>query len=253
MLKKAANFLKLGVIFAGKAGKNLALMLKYIFSGHCNYQVFLQESKTLIFNCISPIFMIAIALGIVMAVQLGPEFVSRGLANQLGLLTSITMTRELIPVVGALMIATQYGTGIAAEIANMKITEQVDALMVLKVDPIYYLAVPRFLAAICFTPLVIFLGDLVAILASFTTLRLREDIRLTGLLNNIQNYFEMDDIWFCLLKSSIFGAVIVLTAITIGLDVKGGAKEVGKATTSTVILSFIFVVFIDYIITSIYL
>lgn len=197
--------------------------------------------------------MISIALGIVMAVQLGPEFVSRGLGNQLGLLTAITMTRELIPVVGALMIATQYGTSIAAEIANMKITEQVDALTVLKVDPIYQLALPRFFAAVCFTPLLIFLGDLVSLLASFVTLRLREDIRLTGLLTNIQNYFLMDDIWLCLLKSSIFGAVIVLTAITIGLEVKGGAKEVGKATTMTVILSFIFIVLIDYIITSIYL
>lgn len=241
------------IAFAVDLFRNLLLILRSIFFFRIPWSDFIYQSSYLIFNVISPVFIIAIALGIVMGIQLGPEFISRGIGNKLGILTALTMTRELIPVVGSMMIATQYGTGIAAEIANMKITEQIDALKVFKVSPIYYLAVPRFLAAVLFCPIIIWLGSLLSVLSSYLTIWLKEGLSFQGFLGSIWSYYKVADMMLCIYKASIFGAIIVLTAITLGFKTKGGAKEVGNATTNTVILSFVFIVIADYIITTIYL
>jgi len=239
--------------FLGKMILNLFLILKSIFLFRIPFKDFVYQSSYLIFNVINPVLVISIALGVVMGIQLGPEFVSRGFGNKLGILSAITMTRELIPVVGSMMIATQYGTGIAAEIANMKITEQIDALKVFRISPIYYLAVPRFLAAVIFCPLIIWLGSIFAVLSTFFSVWLKAGLSFKGFTSSIWAYYPVGDIALCIYKASIFGALIVLIAVTLGFNTKGGAKEVGGATTMTVILSFISIVLVDYIITALYL
>ncbi len=237
----------------GHIGKNFSEICYSIAWGNFSSADFLKYSVALSYSVMAPVFIIAIALGVVIGVQLGPQFVSKGLGSDLGILSALMMTRELVPVVGSLMIATQYGTGLAAELANMKITEQIDALKVFRVSPIQYLVVPRFLAAVIFTPVIIWLASLIAIASSYTTVWLTEGLRLKGFLRSIWTYYKLSDISLCLIKSAVFGGMIVLIAITLGLEVDGGAKEVGKATTMTVILSFIMIVLVDYMITSIYL
>lgn len=239
--------------FAGQAGRNLSQISFAIAWGKFSGAEFIRQSIRLIFSVIMPVIFIAIALGVVIGVQLGPEFISKGLGSQFGIVSAITMTRELIPVVGCLMIATQYGTGIAAEFANMKITEQVDVLRVQRINPIEYLVVPRFMAAVVFVPLVIWLANLLAITSSYLTVWIAHGLSYGAFLSSIMAYFKVSDILLCLFKASVFGALLVLIASTLGLEVEGGAKEVGKATTATVILSFIAIVAFDYIITVIYL
>jgi phospholipid/cholesterol/gamma-HCH transport system permease protein len=228
-------------------------LVKFISKGKINLENFYEQSGILVFNSLIPVITIGIALGVVLGVQMGPEFVSHGLGNQLGIVSALTMTRELIPVVGSLMIATQFGTGITAEIANMKITEQIDALQVFKVDHVRYLVVPRFLAAVVFSPIIIWISSVIAVYSTYLTVNITDGIRLQGFANSIWDYLRLKDIGLCLFKSSVFGGLIVLIAVTLSLEVTGGAKEVGKATTQTVILSFIFIVIIDYIISSLYL
>ncbi len=237
----------------GCIGRNISEIFYSIAWGRFSVADFLKHSVLLCYSVMVPVFIIAIALGVVIGVQLGPQFVSKGLGSDLGILSALMMTRELVPVVGSLMIATQYGTGLAAELANMKITEQIDALKVFKVSPIEYLVVPRFLAAVIFTPLIIWLASLIAIASSYVTVWLTEGLRLKGFLRSIWTYYKVSDISLCLTKSAIFGGMIVLIATTLGLETEGGAKEVGKATTMTVILSFIMIVLVDYVITTIYL
>lgn len=250
---KLFKFLFSVIGFSKDLIRNLLLILKSIVAGKIPWADFVYQSSFLISNVIGPVFIIAIAMGVVIGIQLGPEFVSRGLGNQLGILSAITMSRELIPVVGSMMIATQYGTGIAAEIANMKITEQIDALKIFKVSPIYYLAVPRFLAAVLFCPVVIWLGSLIAVTSSYLTVWLKEGLSFQGFLGSIWAYFKVDDLMLCIYKAAVFGAIIVLTAVTLGFETKGGAKEVGNATTMTVITSFILIILADYLITALYL
>lgn len=237
----------------GHAGKNFAGICYSIASGKFSIADFFKESVVFCYGVMMSVFIIAIALGVVIGIQLGPQFISKGLGSDLGILSALMMTRELVPIVGSLMIATQYGTGLTAELANMKITEQIEALKVFRVNPIEYLVVPRFLAAVIFTPIVIWLASLIAIASSYITVYLTDGLRLKGFLRSIWTYYKLSDISLCLTKSAVFGGMIVLIAITLGLEVEGGAQEVGKATTLMVILSFVMIVLVDYIITTIYL
>jgi phospholipid/cholesterol/gamma-HCH transport system permease protein len=241
------------LIFMGNIGRNFAGISYSIAWGKFSVADFFKDSVALCYGVMMPVFIIAIALGVVIGVQLGPQFVSKGLGSDLGILSALMMTRELVPVVGSLMIATQYGTGLTAELANMKITEQIEALKVFRVNPIEYLVVPKFLAAVIFTPVIIWLASLIAIASSYITVYLTEGLRFKGFMRSIWTYYKISDISLCLTKSAVFGGMIVLIAITLGLEVEGGAKEVGKATTLTVILSFIMIVLVDYVITTIYL
>ena len=237
----------------GRAAKNGAELGYLIAGGRFNLAALFKEANFLVYSVIGPVMIISIALGVVIGVQLGPEFISRGLGSHMGIISALTMTRELIPVVGSLMIATQYGTGLAAELANMKITEQIDALKVFGVNHIEYLVVTKFLAAVIFCPIVIWIASLVSIAACYTTTWLTHSLSFKGFTGSIWTYFQISDITLCFIKAAAFAALIILIAITLGLNVKGGAKEVGKATTLTVILSFVAIVAVDFLITTIYL
>ncbi len=232
---------------------NFLNVIYYIFSLKVNPREFVKQSFYFIFSVLVSVILVSIALGIVLGIQIGPEFVSKGLGSKFGILSALTMSRELIPVLGAMMIATQYGTGLASEIASMKVSEQIDALKIFKVSPVYYLIVPRFLAALIFTPLIIWFSTVIAIFSSYIIVWIKTGLVLSSFNSSILDYFAIKDILLCLFKAAVFGVVIILVASTKGLQAEGGAKEVGEATTMTVILSFIFIIIIDLIITTIYL
>ncbi len=252
-LRLLFNFLKAICLFIGSLTNTFSKVLQNLFDLKLNLPEFTKESVYFIYSLIIPVGIIAISLGVVTGVQLGPEFVSNGIGNKLGILAALTMTRELIPVVGSLMITTQYGTGLAAQIANMKITEQIDALTVFSIDPIYYLVTPRFLVAVIFAPILIWFASILSILSNFITVWFMENISFKAFISSIWAYYKITDINLCLLKASIFGGLIVIIASTLGLNTTGGAKEVGKTTTNTVIYSFIAIILLDYVITSLYL
>ena len=247
------KFLFSSYTFASDFTRNLLLVITYMIKGDLGIRSFIKYSNSFITNAILPISVIAIALGVVLAVQLGPEFNAKGMGNQLGILAAITLTRELIPIVGSFMLATQYGTSFAAELANMKITQQIDALKVFEVDPVSYLVLPRFLSMTLFAPVILWLACIISVISCYLTVWFKYDASFTGYLSTILDYFKVGDILLCFVKAAIFGGIIILTSATVGLTTVGGAKEVGKSATRSVILSFIFIVIMDYIITSIYL
>jgi phospholipid/cholesterol/gamma-HCH transport system permease protein len=256
VIRLAKFFKRELVIIFNFLGRILEIALSVfssILKAKINLQNFIEQTAILVLNSLGPVIVIGIALGVVIGVQMGPEFVSHGLGNKLGIVSALTMTRELMPVIGSLMIATQYGTGIAAEIANMKISEQIDALKVFKVDHIAYLGTPRFLSAIVFCPIIVWISAVISVLSTFITVNINHGIRLQGYINSIWDYLKIKDLGLCIFKSSVFGGLIVLIALALSLSVRGGAKEVGTATTQTVIVSFIFIVLVDFLITLIYL
>jgi phospholipid/cholesterol/gamma-HCH transport system permease protein len=221
--------------------------------GKSFYPLLAKESYRFVANVIGAVMLIAVALGVVIGVQIGPEFISRGLGSKLGILCALTMTRELIPIVGSMMVATQYGTGIASEIANMKVTEQVDAIKVLGINPLYYLALPRLITIALLNPLILWIASVVGVLSTYITVWIRDGLSFHSYIGSIESYFKISDILLCLFKASVFGILIVIIAVYFGMNTSGGAREVGKATTQTVIVSFATIVVVDYFITFIYL
>ncbi len=237
----------------GVLAATLADLIKILRSGNFERREFIHQAAHLVSSSWQSVAAIMLALGVAIGIQLAPEFDSRGLGSQMGIVSALTMVRELGPVMGSLMIATQYGSSNAAEIANMKITEQIDALKVCHVDPMAYLVVPRFVAAVLLFPLINWLASLIGIMSCYFTAALVTEIQFKGFTGSIWSYLKISDIMLCFAKSSIFGALIVLIASGIGLATTGGAKEVGKATTMTVIISFVAIVVVDFIITALYL
>lgn len=223
-----------------------------------NLKIFIPNlvsyANNLICSVTLPTIVIAAAIGVVIGVQLGPQFVSKGVGAKLGILTLLTMSRELVPILGGFMLATQYGTALTAEIANMKITEQLDALKIFKVSPSFYIITPALIAGILLTPLIFWLAVLMGTLSTYVTVAVNENLAWNGFLSSIVDYFKLDDALLCLSKAMLFSTLIVIIASTIGLNVGGGgAREVGKATTATVIACFIVVIVVDLVVTMAYL
>ena len=216
-------------------------------------QEFLAQADRLLSSSWQSVAAIMLALGVAIGVQLAPEFESRGIGSEMGIVSALTMIRELGPVMGSLMIATQYGSSTAAELSNMKITEQVDALKVFRVSPVSFLVLPRLLAALFLFPIINWLASLLGVVSCYITANMVAEIQLRSFANSIWSYLKVEDLMLCFIKSAIFGALVVLIASSVGLSTSGGAKEVGKATTTTVIVSFVMIVVVDFLITALYL
>lgn len=253
-LQRAFTNLGLFLRLIAKVLLNSIETFRYLFRAKVFIPNLVSFAARFISSVTIPTIVIAVALGVVIGVQLGPQFVSKGVGAKLGILSLLTMSRELVPIMGGFMIATQYGTAITAEIANMRITEQLDALKILKVNPIYYLVLPAMLAGLVLAPLVFWLAVMFGTYSTFLTVYINEGLVWNSFKSGIMSFFHLRDIMICLIKAVLFTALIVITSSTIGMNVgKGGAREVGIATTTTVIASFITVIVCDLLCTMVYL
>jgi phospholipid/cholesterol/gamma-HCH transport system permease protein len=162
---------------------------------------------------------------------------------------AIAMCRELGPVLCALMIAGRVGSAMAAELATMKITEQIDALRSLAVYPTEYLIVPRFLAMLISMPLLVGLAIICGIGAGYYVAVHALDVPGVYYWHNTVLYTHDKDIWIGLVKGFFFGLIIILVGCNKGLDAAQGAEGVGLATTEAVVDSFIIVLIANFFFT----
>jgi phospholipid/cholesterol/gamma-HCH transport system permease protein len=155
---------------------------------------------------------------------------------------------------GAFMLTTQFGTALTAEIANMQITEQLDALKTMKISPIYYLSLPALISGVLLAPLVFWLAVLAGTFSTYLTINVIDYLAWSSYATSIVDDFELKDALICMVKSVIFTIEIVTIAVTIGLNIEeDSAKAVGEAATKTVISCFIIVILTDLLVTMAYL
>ncbi len=200
--------------------------------------------------------------GMVLALQSSVQMAQFGATQYIGQLVTASMIRELGPVLAGLMVAGRVGSGIAAEIGSMKVTEQIDALNTLGTDPIKKLVTPRLLAALIMMPMLTVVADLVGILggnliaelyvqlpSSFYWQSVWKQIASGGFIfRYVPNDFVMG-----LTKPLVFGAIIAITGCYFGLSTTGGTEGVGVATTRTVVTASVLILVSDYFITQILL
>jgi phospholipid/cholesterol/gamma-HCH transport system permease protein len=185
-------------------------------------------------------------IGMVMAVELYQDFHNLGLATRLGSMINITVIRELGPVLAATMIAGRVGSAMAAELGTMKITEQVDALACLGVNPLYYLVVPRFLACVLLIPLLTIVADCMGIAGGAVVCLGVYHIEPHFYLTRAQQFVGMGDVLNGLLKSIFFGGTIALISCHRGFNSRAGAEGVGRAATEAFVASFIAILALDF-------
>ena len=189
--------------------------------------------------------------GAVLALQSGQTLDQFGARPVVGRLVSASMIKELGPVLTGLMLTGRVGSGIAAEIGSMVVTDQIFALRALGTDPIRKLVVPRMLAGIVMAPVLTVISDFVGIVGGWIVARYQLQVP-TGLYwSSILEALYMDDIWMGLIKPFILGFVIVTIACHVGLRTSGGTQGVGRATTMSVVAGSVAVIAVDFFVTRI--
>jgi phospholipid/cholesterol/gamma-HCH transport system permease protein len=192
----------------------------------------------------------AIFTGLVLALQGYNVLVRFGSENLVGSLVTLSLTRELAPVLTALMVTARAGSAMTATIGNMAVTEQIDALKSLAVDPPQYLAVPRLIASVIALPLLTAMFSLAGVAAAY--LFCVTVLGLDGLafMSNVRSSVEWSDVSIGLWKGLIFGAVIAWIATFRGFHTSGGARGVGLSTSRTVVETAVLILCGDYVVTA---
>jgi phospholipid/cholesterol/gamma-HCH transport system permease protein len=184
--------------------------------------------------------------GAVMTLQIADILIRYGAQGTVGGIMAIAMGRELGPVLVGVVLSGRVGAAITAELGTMKVTEQIDALRVMAVNPIGYLVVPRVIACMIMVPILAFYGVLIGIGGGYVVATLFKGLAGMTYTDSIQLFAVTSDLTYGLIKASVFGAVIALVGSYKGMYTKMGAEAVGNATTSSVVTSIILVFVLNY-------
>ena len=187
--------------------------------------------------------------GLVMAYQSIYAFGLFGAETLVGGTVAASVVRELGPVLTGLMVAGRTGSSMTTELGTMRVTEQIDAMAVMAVNPVQYLVMPRVLATMLMMPLLVMLFNFVAIAGSYALSVGLMNIDPGIFVQKIRDFVEAKDLLYSGIKAGCFGLAIGLIGCYKGFYASGGAKGVGEATTSSVVTSSIAVLFIDYVLT----
>lgn len=188
--------------------------------------------------------------GMVLAYESAIAFRRFGAEQLIGTLVSLSMTRELGPVLTGIMVAGRVGSAMAAELGTMRITSQIDALVTLATNPVRYLVAPRLLAATLMLPCLVLFSDLLGIVGGWLVAVIALQNNPVLYERNAIQYLEVDDVVVGLCKAAVFGATLALVGCYFGYTVKGGAREVGTAVTRSVVASLILILVFDYLLTA---
>jgi phospholipid/cholesterol/gamma-HCH transport system permease protein len=188
--------------------------------------------------------------GMVLALQTYYGFRRFSSEGLVGATVALSITRELGPVLTGLMVTGRAGSAIAAELGTMRITEQIDALTVMALNPVKYLVVPRVLAAFLMLPILTVIADFMGIAGGYFV-----GVKLLGInegifIGRMVKYVDLEDIYNGLAKAACFGVILAVISCYKGFNTKGGAEGVGRATTEAVVMSSITILVADYVLTS---
>jgi len=191
----------------------------------------------------------AAVIGMIFTIQVAREFLALGADSTVGGILAIALARELCPIMVAVVIAGRVGSAFAAEIGTMQVTEQIDALYILKTDPVEYLVVPRFLACCIMLPMLTILALFTGLTGGLIIAQGLYGIAGSVFLDSIRSFLSLKDVFTGPIKGLVFGALIAIIGCNWGLTTTGGAKGVGKSTTAAVVTSLLAIFISDFLLT----
>lgn len=231
----------------GEITKNGIKTLIYILQGQIDRKELLEQCSRFGVSSLPITLSIVGMTSIIVASQVASEMVKQGGGHFVGLMMTMLIVREVGAIMSGFAIISMIGSSLASELATMRVTEQIDALNVLKVDPLRYLFVPRVLSGLLMMPVVVILASIAGVLAGAVTTTLTTDLGYRAYFDSAWLGLYMKDLGVCLLKSIFFGGTISLISCACGYTASGGAKGVGLATTKAVVWSFVAIVIWDMI------
>ncbi len=238
-------------------GSGIGFMLAFLGETFFSFLKFLRHPGTLRWNdtienmkrvgldALPIVGLISFLLGLIMAFMSSVQLQQFGANIYVASLVGISMTRELGPIMTAIIVAGRSGSSFAAEIGTMKISEEVDALSTMGINPNYFLVLPRVIAACMVVPILTLFSDLFAISGGLVVGVTMLDLTISGYTNQTINTLTLFDVFWGVFKSGLFALLISWTGCLKGFQVRGGAAGVGQATTSAVVTSIFLIVLSD--------
>ena len=216
-------------------------------------RLFVEAMEFIGIGSIFLVSLTAVFVGGVLALQLVDGFRDFGAENQTGAVIGLALAREVGPVFAALMVTSRAGSAMTTELGSMRVTNQIDALVTMAVNPVQYLVVPRLVAGFVMVPVLTMLFNVVGVAGAFFVA-----VALLGLdpgvfMDRLKWLVDWDDLSQGLIKAMVFGVAVTLIACRQGFYAKGGAAGVGRATNRAVVQSAIAILMLDYLVTSLVL
>lgn len=196
-------------------------------------------------NAFPIVALLSIVIGFILTLQSGIQLNKFGANMFIADMLGVSVVRELGPLICAIIIAGRSGSAIASEIATMKVTEEIDALKMMALNPVKYVIVPKFHAITLTMPILVSFSVIITISAGLFVSVTMFDVALEVFINRLTNLLHIKDIVICLTKTVVFAWLIVIVSSYNGMKVTGGAEGVGKATTASVVASIFAVVIAD--------
>jgi phospholipid/cholesterol/gamma-HCH transport system permease protein len=194
-------------------------------------------------------FLVSLFVGMVLVVQAADQL-QQYTQEILGSIVGLAMTKELGPVIMGFLIAGRAGSAIAAEIGSMSVNEEINALKTMDIDPLRFLAVPRFIAMTLALPMLVLYADVIGIAGGAIVVALDPAVKISvhQYLDNLTQWINLKDVEVGLIKGLIFGMIVSIISCTFGLRTKGGSEGVAVSTTAAVVWSFVLIIVFDYFI-----
>ena len=194
----------------------------------------------------------AIFTGMVLALQSYTGFARFSAESAIPNVVVVSITRELGPVLGGLMVAGRIGAAMAAEIGTMKVTEQIDALTTLATNPYKYLVAPRLIAGITMLPILVLIAMIIGVFGGYLVSVYKLGFNPATYIKNTVDFLQTTDVVSGLVKAGVFGFIVTLMGCYHGYQSRGGAQGVGAATTNAVVSASILILCSNYIITELF-
>lgn len=220
--------------------------------GGVRWKATIDQMVLIGYNSIPIVATICFFVGLIMAMQAAYQLERFGASIYVADLVGVSMTRELGPLLTAIIVAGRSGSAIAAEIGTMKVNEEIDALQTMGFNPVRFLVVPKLLALLIVLPCLALIADLVGILGGFFLAIFNLNISFIRYFNQTADALVMKDLITGLVKTFFFATIIAQVGSYQGFIVKGGAEGVGKSTTNSVVTSIFLIIIADLITTMIF-
>jgi phospholipid/cholesterol/gamma-HCH transport system permease protein len=224
--------------------------LRWTFTPPIYFRNIISQMEAIGVQSIPVVLITSLSTGLVLALQSHTGFKRFHAENLVGTVVALSLTRELGPVLTGLIVAGRAGAAMAAELGTMRVTEQIDALSTLAVNPVKYLIIPRLIAGLIMLPILTIFADLIGIIGGYFISVEYLSANPVIYIRRTTEFLEGNDIYGGLLKACVFGILISIVCSYKGFTTEGGAVGVGKATTGAVVISMILILITDYFLTT---
>jgi len=237
---------------------NYFIFLRRVFSRPEKWNEFfkrlIDEMYSMGVGSLIIVIIVSVTMGSVITLQCALQVESSWIPSwTVGFTARTSIVMELCPTIISLLLVGNLGSRITAEIGSMRVTEQIDALEVMGINPASYLVLPKVLSALVVNPALIIVSIFFALLGGYITVLATGLLSVYDYVDGITSFFRMYDVWYALTKTVVFGFVITTVSSFYGYKIEGGALELGKASTEGVVIASFFILMLNLVITNIML